>query len=350
MKADPNLYTQGCTLDGVKFHDIDRPPVAFDGFPWHEPGGEFFRLPLGIRDALPPALAWVVAQPSGGAIRFRSDTSRLAVRARLDRDESFRNESRNLESGFDVYLGVGSGKRFRHCICPDERSVDFVAALPGDLPDGENEFTIYTPILNPILEVSVGIDAGATLAAPAPYAVEKPVVFYGPSITHGFCASRPGLTYPAIICRRLDAHLINLGYGGNALGDTLVAEAIAELDMACFVMDYDHNTPSAEHLRATHEPFFRIVREAHPELPVVFVTSPHYSKDAAFFGQRAQVIFDTYENARAAGDRRVQFVHGAGIGYGDWLDYTVDGVHPNDAGFRRMVDAILPAVQRALSL
>jgi lysophospholipase L1-like esterase len=115
-------------------------------------------------------------------------------------------------------------------------------------------------------------------------------------------------------------------------------------------MDYDHNTPSVEHLRKTHEPFFRIVREAHPDLPVVFVTSPNYAKDAAFFGKRAQVILDTYENARAAGDGHVQFVHGAGMSHGDWLDCTVDGLHPNDVGFRRMVDAIQPAVQRALSL
>ena len=43
-----------------------------------------------------------------------------------------------------------------------------------------------------------------------------------------------------------------------------------------FVMDYDHNAPTAEHLEATHERLFRCIRQAHPNLPIVMMTRPKY--------------------------------------------------------------------------
>lgn len=44
--------------------------------------------------------------------------------------------------------------------------------------------------------------------------------------------------------------------------------------ISCFVMDYDHNAPTLEHLIETHEPFFKIIREKRPNLPVVMVSRP----------------------------------------------------------------------------
>lgn len=348
IQGDPNMYTQGESVDGMEFVGVGHPAVRLEGFPWYGENGNFFRLPERIRAGLRERLAWVAAQPAGGVLRLRTDSRRLALRARLDRDESFRNQPRNLESGFDVYVGAGRQARFLHCVCPDERSVDYLVALPGELPEGMNDVSIYTPILNPVLEVKAGVDAGAALEAPRPHPAPGPICFYGSSITQGFCASRPGLAYPAIVCRELGAEMINLGFGGNAKGDLDVARAIAELDMACFVMDYDHNCEGPEHLAETHEPFFRVIREARPDLPVVFVTSPNIPKAPEFFGRRADVIRRTYDNAREAGDERVWFVHGSSLFPENWQDCTVDRLHPNDLGFHYMAQGILPAVRAAL--
>lgn len=40
------------------------------------------------------------------------------------------------------------------------------------------------------------------------------------------------------------------------------------------MLDYDHNAPTVEHLRATHEPFFQMVRAANPDLPILLVSRP----------------------------------------------------------------------------
>ena len=49
--------------------------------------------------------------------------------------------------------------------------------------------------------------------------------------------------------------------------------------MSLFVYDYDHNAPDAAWLARTHEPFFRIIRESRPDLPVVMLTRPDVDKE-----------------------------------------------------------------------
>lgn len=120
---------------------------------------------------------------------------------------------------------------------------------------------------------------GSKIGKPTPYSIEKPIVFYGSSITQGGCASRPGNSYTHIICRWLDANMVNLGFSGNAKGEPEMAELISQIDMGALVMDYDHNAPDAEYLLNTHENFFKIIRSNHPYLPVIFVSKPDFDKN-----------------------------------------------------------------------
>ena len=67
-----------------------------------------------------------------------------------------------------------------------------------------------------------------------------------------------------------------------------ICRYIAGLCMSCFVMDYDHNAPDVDHLRRTHLPFYKIIREA-PDLPIIFVGRPDYETwlDASESGLRS---------------------------------------------------------------
>ena len=58
-----------------------------------------------------------------------------------------------------------------------------------------------------------------------------------------------------------------------------MARHIAGLKMSAFILDYDHNAPSVDHLLRTHESFFRIVCEAQPQLPIVLVSKPDFDSD-----------------------------------------------------------------------
>ena len=66
---------------------------------------------------------------------------------------------------------------------------------------------------------------------------EKPIVFYGTSITHGACASRPGMVHTAILGRWLDMPVVNLGFSGNGRMDQAVGEFLVQVDATAYVID-----------------------------------------------------------------------------------------------------------------
>ncbi len=332
------------------FHNPDEAPFLLTGFPWRAENGNFNRILERLMPGLPQQLSWVAPQPSGGTIRFRTNSHRLALRVELTRTETHRFNTQNLMSGFDVYVDDGEGLRYVTNLLEDGNPAAYTAELPAFADDRMRHFVLYTPLQNPIASVAVGLEEGAEVLPPPAFALEHPILFYGSSITCGFSASRPGLTYPAQVARRLNAGFINLGFGGGARGELEIARAIASLELSCFVMDYDFNSPDAAHLGRTHKPFFDVVRAAQPELPIVLISAPYHWKNPDEFAERRAVVEDTWRQAVAAGDRHVWFLDGSQF-FGrepDWADYTVDALHPNDRGFQRMAGDILAAVQQAL--
>jgi lysophospholipase L1-like esterase len=173
------------------------------------------------------------------------------------------------------------------------------------------------------------------------YTHQKPIVFYGSSITQGGCASTPGGDYAGRVSRKFDADYINLGFSGSAKGEEAIMKYIASLDMSVFVYDYDYNAPDAEHLRKTHYAGYRTVREAQPELPIIMMSSPNYDNIGHNMAERRDVIAASYERALAEGDTNVYFVDGKEhFATFNADECTVDGIHPNDLGFHRMAEAL----------
>ena len=126
-----------------------------------------------------------------------------------------------------------------------------------------------------------------------------------------------------------------------------MAEHIASLDMQIFFMDYDYNARNPEELLATHERFYKIIREKHPDLPIIMATKPDYSiKDAK---ERKAIIRRTYRNAIKNGDKNVYFIDGERVmrKYAG-TDGTVEGTHPNDFGFRALAKGFGDVIKKVL--
>ena len=253
----------------VELTGITERPLVLTGFPWFTREGQFCRLPVDSIKKMERIRggAW---NASGAMVRFKTDSDVIAVRVKLRGTSDMSHMPRTGSSGVDLFVGTGTGKAFLAGTQPPPGATGYDAVL-ARLPDRRmREWTLNLPLYNGIRKMDVGVSRGSRLARPSRFAVQKPVLFYGGSITQGGCASRPGNAYSHIVCRWLDANLVNLGFSGCSKLEPVMAELIASLDVSVVVIDPTNTT--LEELRERHEPFFRIIRASSEQLYARFST------------------------------------------------------------------------------
>lgn len=345
-KIDKNMARETVIKkDGLAFYHPDEFPMKLFGLMKDERG--YHRMNPEVAARVNPGVAGLNYNTAGGMVRFATDSSRVAVIAKRSTTYDPDHMTYCLIAGFDMYADGEYVSTFRPNVNRSgEQSFESCISFPDGMKK-MREITVNFPAYGPVSELLVGVEEDAALQSAAEYTVSKPIVFYGSSITQGGCASRPGLVHSACLSRWLDANIINLGFSGNAKGEREMAEYIAGLDMSCLVMEYDHNAPNPEHLRATHEPFYKIIREAHPDLPIIMATRPQF-KSWGERDKRLEVVKSTYEKAVAAGDKKVWFSQTPDSLIPIGNEGTVDNCHPNDLGFWHMAKGLLPILKEAL--
>lgn len=332
-------------------------PVKIYGLAVAEPG-KIRRLPDDVFDKVNDGVTGLSWHTAGGRLRFRTDADKIGIKYTLRDNPNMSHMAFSGSSGVDCYFEEGSGAygsfgtMFSGCTHPEIGKKEVAGEfLRRNYPNnsGVVDVTLNLPLYNGIESLTLILPDGAVIEPPTPYEIEKPIVFYGSSITQGGCASKPSNAYTSIIAEKLRADHINLGFSGSARGEETICRYIAGLCMSCFVMDYDHNAPDVDHLRRTHLPFYKIIREAQPELPIIFVGRPDYETWLDASEKRAEVILDTFSYAVKNGDRNVIYVPGRDLFEREMRGHcTVDGCHPTDLGFWRMAQVIGEAVARAI--
>lgn len=331
----------------MHYYSCEEKPFSLEGV--FREGDVLTRMPAKVSERISPDVFELHADAAGGRVRFRTDSRTISVHAVFSRIAVFNHFPLSGTAGLDLYAEAPDAPdHYIGTFLPPvdiAESLEFEASLPTD--GVLREYTVNLPLYSCLRSLEIGLDAGAELSAPE----ERngtPVVYYGSSITQGGCASHPGSAYEAVIFQKNHRNYLNLGFSGSARGETEMAEYIAALPMCLFVMDYDHNAPTPEHLEATHERFFRILRKKQPCLPVLFVTRPKPYPDAED-QRRREIIRKTYQSARDAGDENVFFLDGGSFFEGALKEHwSVDNKHPSDAGFLRMGEVIGERIESIL--
>jgi len=335
-------------LSDIGFFDVRTTPEFRIYGVMDSKDGYFCRIPEDVAAKTNPGLAGENLSSAGGRVRFVTDSDYIALKTYVSYGSRTVNISYSGAGSYDVYVKMGGKETFVRGFCPPvpPTSNGYEGLLT--LPKGMKEVTLYLPNYCKTKDFYIGLDKNATLSRHPDYKIEKPIIYCGSSITQGGCASRSGLSYEAIIARRLDANFTNLGFSGSFRAEDELIDYIATLDASVMVFDYDHNAPSPEHLDKTHERLYLAYREKHPDTPVIFIGKPDFYLDRLDSAKRRKVISKTYENARLRGER-VYFIDGYSLFAGDMReDCTVDGIHPNDIGMKRMADVIGEIVALAL--
>lgn len=329
--------------------------LEVNGLPWFaENGGEFYRLPVKMKESFRKPV-WNLAQdPSGGRIRFRTNSATLAIRLEYPHGPSMTNMHAFGQTGVDLYMndlywgtaiaGRDSKPRLvqNHTFYEHQRRID-------------REITLYLPLYAPVKVMGIGVDADAEIQPPRPFALNKPIVFYGTSITQGGCASRSGMSYEAILGRLLNVDFINLGFSGNGIGEPEMAYIVASLDPAVFVLDFAHNNPTIESLKQAYDPFIATIRRKHPETPIILLT-PIYDAHLESWAPRPildemrTIIRQVAAQRIAAGDKNLQLVEGTDLLGPSQGDSLVDGAHPNDLGHKAIAEGLAARISKITGL
>ncbi len=348
-KIDKNFKIEtNIKKDDVKFISALEP--CFDIYGLMCTDVAFHRMPREVAAAANDGVKALNENTAGGRIRFKTNSKYIIVNCNVSAGQGKMAHITTLgSSGFDMYL-IEEGKAvYFKSFFPLHNFTDKFEQIV-EFPDNEErDIIIHFPLYNICTNLYIGVQESAEVKPGSKYKFEKPIVYYGSSITQGGCASRPGNAYQNHVSRFFDTDFINLGFSGSARGEDAMSEYIAKLDMSIFVLDYDHNAPTPEHLENTHEQFFKKIRQAQPETPVIIMSMTDIPRTEAArlnMERRRNTIRTTYENAIAAGDKNVYYIDGQEVfKIAGYTDCTVDGCHPNDLGFWCMGQAVIKVIK-----
>lgn len=332
----------------------DAALLTVEGRGWAATEDFYDRLPAKAKNVVRPEV-WGLSKNSAGlCVRFVTDSDRVAARwTTTSKNMAMDHMPASGVSGLDLY--VRDRNRWRWVAVGRARSAQTnEVLLAGDVPAGAHEYMLYLPLYNGIKALEIGVVPKAALAQPAPRpaGLDRPMCFYGTSITQGGCASRPGMVYTAILGRWLDRPVINLGFSGNGRMDPELAVLMGEIDASVYVLDTLPNM-TKQMVEERLESFVQALRKARPQTPIVLVESVPYQGEA-FLTKQRQAVADknaalrkAYENLKAGGVRNLIYVTNRSLTGTDG-EAAVDGVHLTDLGYLRFAEALEPVLRKAL--
>jgi lysophospholipase L1-like esterase len=361
MRSLTTLATLVCAFQGVLhaeeavkipyiYHDLTTLAVEGQGWPAEVLASRYDRLPAKAEKVVPDPV-WNLSRHSAGiSFRFVTDATRISIQYQVgSKTLGMTNMPPTGASGVDLYALAPDGK-WKWVDVTKPKEADTTYEISGIDP-GKRTYFAYLPLFNSTTAISIGVPEGSSFEPVAPR--PRPIVFYGTSITHGASASRPGMTHVAILGRRLDRPVINLGFSGNGKMEAEVGALLAEIDAAVYVIDCLPNmsSPLVEERAA---PLVRQLRQARPDTPILLVEDRSYANAWIKEGQREHhkasraALVRAYDTLVSSGVKHLYYLPGEGL-IGDDTEGTTDGSHPNDLGFVRQADAFEPVLRRALA-
>lgn len=336
-------------MTGMRWLDALAPEFEYRGLVG-ERRALLHRVPVEWRERL-PADTWMrLCAASGVRIAFRTDSRAIAVRA-----EWVSQQTTRANAEIDLYQNGEFYGQLR------SQGVGVAEGVVYEGPARDRNVELFMPPYGEVRFAGVGVADDAHVRPPR--ALDGPrLLFYGDSITHGSTTARPGTTYPARIARRLGVDFVNLGVGGSARGEPVMAEIAASLRADVIVLAYGVNTFGSSHeepraFERTYDTFLAILRWHQPEVPVLMVTPLFHTcefeqttRGGAKLEEYRRVIREVVYRRQSFGDANLILLEGHGLigpGQGDLL---ADHVHPNDAGFAAIAEGLGTQIQRVLSL
>ncbi|MEN3942300.1 SGNH/GDSL hydrolase family protein [Prosthecobacter sp. SYSU 5D2] len=351
-KLDPAMGVNKKAKDNLEWHDITQWGVEGRILPDQKRHSWFDRLPASAEGKVTPAV-WSLSRDSAGMmVRFKTDAEAISVHYKLTKDRiGMPHMPATGVSGVDLYArDEKDGGKWKWVNVTKPATQEVKAEIIKGLAPGYREYAAYLPLYNGVESVSIGVAKGSKFEGLAPR--EKPVVFYGTSITHGACASRPGMVHTGILGRRLDRPVVNLGFSGNGRMDTAVGDFLIQVDAAAYVIDCLPNMQPAQVTEKTI-PLVQQLRAAKPTTPIILVEDRRFTNDwitpvkHQFHTDNHAALKAAYDTLIKQGAKNLHYIPGDAL-YGTDTEGATDASHASDLGFMRQADIFEPVLRKAL--
>lgn len=310
----------------------------------------FQRLDETKYSGVTPTVKRYFTYSTGIAIAFRTDSRNIYARWKTKAEKPGVNMTLIAQTGLDLYIRHNGRWVFAGVGTPGH-TLTHQSPIVEHMDNSLKECLLYLPLFDKVENLEIGIDEDASLeASPVPF--HHKIVVVGSSITHGASAARSGMAYPARLNRSLGFEFPNLGVSGQCKLDSFLAYIVADTEADAFVFDVFSN-PSPAQIEERLEKFVAIIREKHPDTPLIFLQTE--VRDSGMFNRKIAKYESDKRRAAEAGIKKLKrlgykhlyFINPA-MELGDDHLATVDGVHPSDLGFERILDKLEPQLVKIL--
>ncbi|GAB5517333.1 SGNH/GDSL hydrolase family protein [Rhodopirellula baltica] len=347
---DPEMATGRTVEGGVAWYDVAEQNIEGRILPDQERARWFDRFPASANGSV-TSNVWNLSRHSAGMmVRFKTDSTALHAHYKLlNSNLAMPHMPATGVSGVDFYARDGEGNwRWVQVTRPTSQEVK--TKVIDSLAPGMREYAAYLPLYNGIESLKIGVLPDSKFEKLPTR--EKPIVFYGTSITHGACASRPGMVHTAILGRRFDQPVVNLGFSGNGKMDAEVGEFLVQVDAAVYVIDCLPNMNAAM-VSEKCVPLVKQIRKAKPNTPIVLVEDRRNTNSWILPARDAhhtanhEALREAYKTLLADGVTGLHYIAGDEL-YGTDGDGATDGSHASDLGFMRQADVFDPVLRKAM--
>jgi len=303
-----------------------------------------------VRDAV-----WGLSQQSAGLmIRFRSNAAEIKIRYIVGGKQALPHMPATGVSGMDLYA-ISSDGDLRWC-AGKYAFGDTIVYNFRNLESGDGyhklgrEYRLFLPLYNSVKWMEIGVQAG-TAFTPLAVRPDKPIVAYGTSIMQGACASRPGMAWTAILGRKMDRPLINLGFSGNGMMEKEMMDFVGEIAAKIYILDClpnltirpdSKNNLTVEEVRKRILDGVRSLRKKRPNIPIVLAEHAGYTDEAMnlqsknYYLEVNQILQEAFAQLKSEGLRDIYII--SKKDFGQDIETMVDGTHPTDLGMMRYAE------------
>lgn len=223
-----------------------------------------------------------VYSASGTRLRFCTDSDRFILKIK------YRLTNYSDNTSFEVYSVSNREYNMLDKTFIDGNKCIFAKEYDND---GENSFCIFLANNVIIEELILGVSDNCVLK-PFMYDNPLPIIFYGNSNLKDYSLSSTGNSIVNIVSRRVDCDIIQLS--SSCCKSTIkTAEFLGKINCRSIVIDCTKSAERWRDFKRIYERFVRKIREFHPCIKIVFLTSCVFDYSKGF----DEIVKGTYSNS-----------------------------------------------------